>query len=74
MREHHLTLTRPWPQRPGWPAPRLAAAGQIPDQATVVIEQGHALGRASRIQVEVRGPRIRVGGSGLVVAEGTLAL
>jgi trans-2,3-dihydro-3-hydroxyanthranilate isomerase len=55
-------------------AARLAAAGQIPDQATVVIEQGHALGRPSRIQVEVTGPRIRVGGSGLVVAEGTLTL
>jgi trans-2,3-dihydro-3-hydroxyanthranilate isomerase len=55
-------------------AARLAAAGHIPDQATVVIEQGHALGRPSRIQVEVTGPRIRVGGSGLVVAEGTLTL
>jgi len=55
-------------------AARLAAAGQIPRQATVVIEQGHALGRPSRIQVEVSGPRIRVGGSGLVVAEGTLTL
>jgi PhzF family phenazine biosynthesis protein len=55
-------------------AARLAATGQILDQATVVIEQGHALGRPSRIQVEVRGPRIRVGGSGLVVAEGTLTL
>jgi predicted PhzF superfamily epimerase YddE/YHI9 len=55
-------------------AARLAATGQILDQATVVIEQGHALGRPSRIQVEVRGPRIRVGGSGLVIAEGTLTL
>src|SRR3954468_10347945 len=55
-------------------AARLAAAGQIPRAATVVIEQGHALGRPSRIQVEISGPRIRVGGSGLVVAEGTLTL
>ena len=55
-------------------AARLAAAGQIPRQATVVIEQGHALGLRSRIQVEISGPRIRVGGSGLVVAEGTLTL
>ena len=55
-------------------AARLAAAGQIPRQATVVIEQGHALGRPSRIEVEVSGTRIRVGGSGLVVAEGTLTL
>jgi PhzF family phenazine biosynthesis protein len=55
-------------------AARLAAAGQIPHPATVAIEQGHALGRPSRIQVEISGPRIRVGGSGLVVAEGTLTL
>jgi PhzF family phenazine biosynthesis protein len=55
-------------------AARLAAAGQIPRQVTVVIEQGHALGRPSRIQVEISGLRVRVGGSGLVVAEGTLTV
>jgi len=53
---------------------RLAAEGRIADQSTVIIEQGYALGRPSRIQVSVSGQRIRVGGSGLVVAEGTLAL
>ncbi len=53
---------------------RLAALGQVPDQATVIVEQGYALGRPSRIQVSASGPRIRVGGSGLVVAEGTLAI
>ena len=53
---------------------RLAALGQVPDQATVIVEQGYALGRPSRIQVSASGPRIRVGGSGLVVAEGTLAV
>ena len=52
---------------------RLAALGQVPDQGTVIVEQGYALGRPSRIQVSASGPRIRVGGSGLVVAEGTLA-
>ena len=40
----------------------------------VIVEQGFALGRPSRIRVSVAGPRVRVGGSGLVVAEGTLAL
>ena len=40
--------------------------------STVVIEQGHALGRPSRIAVSVCGQRVRVGGSGLVAAEGTL--
>ena len=54
---------------------RLAAAGQVvPDGRPVIVEQGYALGRPSRIQVSVAGPRVRVGGSGLVVAEGTLAL
>jgi trans-2,3-dihydro-3-hydroxyanthranilate isomerase len=55
-------------------AARLAAAGRIPRQATVVIEQGHALGRPSLIRVAVAGQRVRVGGSGLVVADGTLAV
>lgn len=55
-------------------AARLAASGQIPRQATVVVEQGHALGRPSRIQVAVSAQRVRVGGSGLVVADGTLAI
>lgn len=55
-------------------AARLAAEGTIPDESTVIIEQGHALGRPSRIAVSVSGPRVRVGGSGLVVAEGTLIL
>jgi trans-2,3-dihydro-3-hydroxyanthranilate isomerase len=52
---------------------RLTALGQVPEQGTVIVEQGYALGRPSRIQVAVSGRRIRVGGSGLVVAEGTLA-
>ena len=55
-------------------AARLAAAGRIPDPATVGIEQGHALGRPSLIRVAVAGERVRVGGSGLVVADGTLAV
>jgi len=55
-------------------AARLAAAGQIPGEATVVVEQGHALGRPSQIQVAVSAERIRVGGSGLIVAEGVMTL
>jgi trans-2,3-dihydro-3-hydroxyanthranilate isomerase len=51
---------------------RLVGAGHIPDGVTAIVEQGHALGRPSRIEVTVSGPRVRVGGSGLVVAEGTL--
>jgi len=53
---------------------RLAAAGKVPERVTVIVEQGYALGRPSRIQVSAAGDRIRVGGSGLVVAEGTLLL
>jgi PhzF family phenazine biosynthesis protein len=55
-------------------AAKLVAAGQVPDQSTVIIEQGHVLGRPSRIAVSVWGQRVRIGGSGLVVAEGTLAV
>ncbi len=46
----------------------------VPDQSTVIVEQGYAVGRPSAIAVSVSGPRVRVGGSGLVVAEGTLAV
>jgi trans-2,3-dihydro-3-hydroxyanthranilate isomerase len=54
---------------------RLVAEGQVaPDGRPVIVEQGFALGRPSRIQVSVAGPRVRVGGSGLVVAEGRMAL
>jgi len=44
----------------------------VPDGSTVLVEQGHAIGRPSRIQVEVHGEQVRIGGSGVVVAEGVL--
>ena len=54
---------------------RLVADGKIADRGRpVIVEQGYKLGRPSRIQVSVAGPRVRVGGSGLIVAEGTLTL
>ncbi len=54
---------------------RLVAEGKVAgDGRPVIVEQGHKLGRPSRIQVSVAGPQVRVGGSGLVVAEGTIAL
>jgi len=43
-------------------------------EGTVVIEQGRALGRPSRIQVSVTGDQVTVSGSGLVVADGTIRL
>lgn len=50
----------------------LAAAGKVREGSTAIVEQGYALGRPSRIQIRVAGQRVRVGGSGVVVAEGTL--
>ena len=53
---------------------RLVALGFVPDGASVLVEQGHALGRPSRIQVQVSGERVRIGGAAVVVAEGTLTV
>jgi trans-2,3-dihydro-3-hydroxyanthranilate isomerase len=53
-------------------ASQLVAQGVVSDGATVVVEQGHAMGRPSRIQVQVRGEQVRIEGAGVVVAEGTL--
>ena len=53
---------------------RLVAVGKVADGATAVVEQGYALGRPSRIQVTLSGPRVRVSGSGLVVAEGRMTV
>jgi trans-2,3-dihydro-3-hydroxyanthranilate isomerase len=49
---------------------RLVARGVVRDGATVLVVQGHAMGRPSRIRVS--GQQVRVGGAGVVVAEGTL--
>jgi trans-2,3-dihydro-3-hydroxyanthranilate isomerase len=53
---------------------RLVAQGVVPDGAPVLVEQGHAMGRPSRIRVQVSGERVRIGGAGIVVAEGTLTI
>jgi len=55
-------------------ASQLVARGLVPDGTTMIIEQGDAIGRPSRIQVAVLGKRVRVGGAGVVVAEGRLHL
>lgn len=55
-------------------AARLVADGVVPDGSTVVIEQGHAVGRPSRLRVTVSGDLVRLSGGGLVVADGTLHL
>jgi trans-2,3-dihydro-3-hydroxyanthranilate isomerase len=53
---------------------RLVAQGVVPDGAPVFVEQGHAIGRPSRIHVQVSGERVRIGGAAVVVAEGRLTL
>ena len=52
----------------------LVAVGEVADGSTVVVEQGRVLGRPSRLTVSVDGDRVRLSGSGLVVAEGVLLL
>lgn len=52
----------------------LTARGRLADGETAVIEQGHRLGRPARIEVAVDGGRVSIGGGGVVVAEGRLAL
>jgi trans-2,3-dihydro-3-hydroxyanthranilate isomerase len=53
---------------------RLVAQGVAPDGAPVIVEQGHAIGRPSRIRVQVRGEHVRIGGAAVVVAEGVLTI
>lgn len=50
----------------------LAARGVTRDGSTILIEQGHALGRPSQIGVSVAGDRVEVSGRAIVVAEGRL--
>ncbi|KAB8196835.1 PhzF family phenazine biosynthesis isomerase [Nonomuraea phyllanthi] len=44
------------------------------DAGLIIIEQGHKLGRPSRIQVEIDGDRVRISGSGIVTGRGELRL
>ncbi|MEU4218514.1 PhzF family phenazine biosynthesis protein [Actinoplanes sp. NPDC026623] len=52
----------------------LVRSGRVPADRPVFIEQGHRLGRPSRIRVDVAGDRVRLSGSGLVTAQGELRL
>jgi trans-2,3-dihydro-3-hydroxyanthranilate isomerase len=52
----------------------LLRSGRAPAGSPVFIEQGHRLGRPSRIRVDVAGDLVRLSGSGLVTAEGKLRL
>jgi len=50
----------------------LIAHGLAEAGATLVIEQGYAMARPSRIEVRVHGDRVEVAGRAVVVAEGSL--
>lgn len=50
----------------------LVDRGQVPPDVPVIIEQGYAMGRPSRLQVTASAERVRLSGSGVVVAEGTV--
>jgi PhzF family phenazine biosynthesis protein len=52
----------------------LAKYGRITAEATVMIEQGYAQERPSRIEVRLRGDEVRIFGAGVTVAEGVLHL
>ena len=52
----------------------LVRSRRVPAHSPVFIEQGHHLGRPSRIRVDVADDRVRVSGSGLVTAQGELRL
>ena len=50
----------------------LVAHGLASERRPVVVEQGHAMGRPSRIEVRVSGGGVRVCGTAVVVLEGML--
>jgi trans-2,3-dihydro-3-hydroxyanthranilate isomerase len=52
----------------------LLRSGSGPASGSVTIEQGHRLGRPSRIRVDVDRDRVRLHGSGLVVGHGEVRL
>ena len=53
-------------------ASHLVAHGVVSDDCTILIEQGHAMGRPSRMELRVEGERVTIAGAGVVVAEGML--
>lgn len=52
----------------------LVASGRVAADTPAIVEQGYAMGRPSRLRVEASGSRVRLSGSGLVVADGVLHL
>jgi trans-2,3-dihydro-3-hydroxyanthranilate isomerase len=55
-------------------ASHLVAHSVVGDASTVSIEQGHRIGRPSRIEIRVEGQRVTISGTGVIAAEGTLRI
>jgi len=55
-------------------ATHLVAHGRVADGSAVLIDQGFALGRPSRIEILVDGPRVTISGRALIAAEGRLRI
>jgi trans-2,3-dihydro-3-hydroxyanthranilate isomerase len=53
-------------------AAQLRARRLVGEGTTVIVDQGHRMGRPSRIEVQLRGQEIRVLGSAVIVVEGAL--
>lgn len=51
---------------------KLVAEGRVASGAPATIEQGHSLGRPSRILITVDGADVRISGAGLIVADGSV--
>ena len=55
-------------------AASLTRHGDVPGDRPVLIQQGDATGRPSRLRVDVDGDRVRITGTGLVVGSGRLTV
>lgn len=55
-------------------ATHLVAHALVEDGSTVLIEQGFAIGRPSRIEIRVDGSRVTISGSAVIAAEGKLRI
>lgn len=51
---------------------KLVAEGRVAPGVPAAVEQGHGLGRPSRILITVDGDDVRISGAGLIVADGTV--
>jgi PhzF family phenazine biosynthesis protein len=55
-------------------ASQLVSHGLVDDGSEVLIEQGHAIGRPSRIEIRVQGQRVTISGACVIAAEGSLRI